>query len=276
VTGLLVAIGSYVILYAINPDLVNFRNLEVVYIEREEMPEAPDSGVDCNVAGECEPATHLFDNTKIIINKGLVPCDYPEENGLVKIPDTAGIKYLKKDQNNYIRPELVQPLIKAGQVAASEGYTIGISTSCRPFSSQVKAAEKNKAGVQAGTVAKAGKSPHGYGYALDIHLIKNGRDFAAGYVVVNGKKQSMNIFGVPENMAQGNQCVLAKADPDVLAAIKKQSEILFKAGFTRLTLESWHYEYGTANRYCRAQCTGLSVLCGEATDCPLKVNGCKN
>ncbi len=39
VTGLIIVVGSYVLLYTINPELVQFRNLKILYVPPEEFPE---------------------------------------------------------------------------------------------------------------------------------------------------------------------------------------------------------------------------------------------
>lgn len=260
VTGLLLAVGSYALLYAINPELVQFRNLKVLYVAKQELdlPDIFAEPVSSDQLQFPKPVTK-----PMVPPEGVVPCDSPETYGLVKIPQLKGIKYLKNDNQDYLLPELIEPLKKVGELAATEGYAIGISTACRSLTGQQKLASANPQGLSLGTTAKPGKSPHGFGYAVDVHLLKD------------GKSLTQAIVGAASS---GGQCTIPQQKPEVLNAIKKQSEFFLKAGWVRLTTESWHYEYGTAGKFCRAQCTGFASLCGQtgSDDCPKGVNGCKN
>lgn len=257
--AVVIAVTSYTLLHAINPELVQFRNLKVLYvrgIQYEEIQENDDPNFN--------PAkvSFQFNNLK----EGEIPCDNPTQYGLIKIPPIKGIKYLKKDNNDYLLPAVMEGLKKLGEVATSKGYIIGISTACRTTARQQELADNNPAGVKLGTTAKPGKSPHGYGYAIDVHLLKDGKDLTC-------PSKEKCIIG---EGSSGKQCTRSKENPEILDALKIQNGIFFEAGWVRLTTESWHYEYGTAGKYCRGECTGLASLCnGTATnDCPQKVNGC--
>lgn len=257
-SGLLIALASYIILYTINPNLVQFKDLRVLFIPRLQLPDIAENDFE-----GVEPASiGIVQAAKLKLPTGGIPCDNPDAYGLVKIPKMDGVRYIGRSKRNYLLPEVIEPLREAGKNAAAEGYVIGISTACRPTAAQKALAAKNSAGVKLGTTAKPGKSPHGFGYAVDVHLFKDGK----------------NITGpIVGGASNGKQCWYTEKHPEVLQGLHKISEFFIKAGWVRLTTESWHFEYGTAGKYCRGQCTGYASLCGHngPGDCQKGVNGCR-
>ena len=240
VIGLFIAWGSYAILYTINPDLVNFKSLKVQYVQTQPITETAEDGGE-----ETDAAKIELDKT---VKKGTVPCDFPVENGLEKIPSIPGIRFAGKKDKDYLLPSVIPGLKKLGEIASKNGYVIAISTACRDLASQVSLAKTNSAGVAGGTVAHPGKSPHGFGYAIDVELFKD------------GKSLTHPTMG---HATDGIQCSYPKEHPETLEAIKQQSKIFFEAGWVRLINESWHYEYGTAGKAFRGQCTGYASKCKQ-------------
>ncbi|EKD44067.1 MAG: hypothetical protein ACD_72C00004G0001 [uncultured bacterium] len=238
--GLFIAWGSYILLFTINPDLINFKSLKIQYTTTKPIAESTDDG------GEETDAVKLeIDKT---VKKGSIPCDFPIENGLEKIPPIPGIRFAGKKDKDYLLPSVIVGLKRLGEVATKNGYVIAITTACRDLASQTTLAKSNSVGVAGGTVAHPGKSPHGYGYAIDVELIKDGVSLT---------------HATTGHATDGIQCSYPKEHPEALEAIKKQSEIFFEAGWTRLINESWHYEYGTAGKAFRSQCKGYASPCKQ-------------
>ncbi|MBI5222435.1 MAG: D-alanyl-D-alanine carboxypeptidase family protein [Candidatus Magasanikbacteria bacterium] len=216
--GLFIAVASYFILNLINPELVEFRNLRVQYVET--IPLAEDS---LTIEEGAEQAAGKFAIPSTII------CDNPTApgSGLVPLQPSQGLK-LPPKSTAYLNPEAAEAIKKAGAIAAQEGYLLHVTSACRPLAVQAKKAAENPAGVAAGTIASVGNSPHGFGIAVDIRLMKDGE-----ILVPSGDS--------------AHQCQINPA------YVKKLSEIMYAAGFYRLGIENWHYELPPKNSYCRVK-----------------------
>lgn len=205
VIGLILALGSYTVLYTINPDLVSFRDLRIKLVGRDviDFSEEDFSAQDTTVQ-----------NTEILCQ---TKTSYA---GLEKIGanELAGVKMQASEP--YLTPAAKEALKKAGQIAQTQGYSLVVKSACRSPEKQEALAAANPAGVENGTIARPGKSVHGMGIAVDIFLV------------------------TPEGKTVGrinstSQCKVSEI------FIKKLSEIMFSAGWVRYEREIWHFEYGS-------------------------------
>lgn len=199
------------------------------------------------------------------------PCDNPSAHNLVQIPAISGVSLTggaSQSGRAFIHKDALDPLTQASANAFSQGYELSIFSACRPWSHQDDLYKNRptdpKTGKKKETVAKPGCSNHQYGKALDIHLIDKKSD---------GKDISTTPIGAETKL----QCSI---NSNVLEGLKKLSEIMYGAGFVRLTFESWHFEYipgGGSGARCRSNsCKGYASTCGKtnADDCKSGTNGC--
>lgn len=230
--GLGILLGSYTILYIIDPSLTNLNpvNLAVVQTEEFELLQdvAPPAGApvltqqDAATAGvstaglsDCPPDPAAAKANPSIIQP-CVPCDLvgTANNPLVKVQKTPG---LKVNGSLYTSPAVASGLAKAGAIAEKSGYTIFVKSTCRSYKGQLDiwTAEKQKSGQ----VARPGDSNHGTGMAADVQLMKDGKALTS--------------------MSFSKQC------QQDLTTLKTLADIMFAAGFHRYMPEIWHYEIGT-------------------------------
>lgn len=223
--GLFIAVSSYFILYTINPNLVEFKNLRVRYVET--IPLAEDS-ITTEEAAEQAGGTISTPSGNIPIPTTVV-CDNPTAagTGLVPLEPSVGLK-LPAKSTAFLNPQAAEALKKAGAIAANEGYLLQVTSACRTTATQAKKAAESPSSVAAGTIAHPGNSPHGFGIAVDIQLKKDG------------------VVLVPSGGSE-SQC---KINP---AYVRKLSEIMYTAGFYRLGIENWHFELPPKNNYCRVK-----------------------
>lgn len=226
--GLLLLLGSYTILYAINPDLVSFKNVKITILGRQGL----------NFEGS---ELSSFENPP---TQGEILCRKDTGyKGLVQIGrnELPGVTMTASEP--YLTPDTKEALRRAGAVAAEKGYSLSVYSACRSLEEQQRIANENPAGVGK-FIAVPGKSMHGTGRAIDVLLSTPERktmDYTA-----DGKK----INGINSK----SQC---QVDP---ALIKKLSEIMVSAGFLRYEAEIWHFEYGT-NKPKRGAHTGYPSFC---------------
>jgi len=221
-SGLILALGSYLVLYSINPDLVSFKQLQIKLIEREELETDIESAsrdqliinsaTACNTVETCKT---LCDTCK---NR---PSDCPtatatmaDPSQIQKIPSMAGIS----PRNSSTKPEVITALQQVGSAAAQKGYTIQINEGYRDLQSQIKkVCDKLTVGRPEDigkTVAWPGGSRHGIGIAVDAYLIENGKILTSGYMTQE--------------------------------RIDRLEELMRQGGFVRYCPEWWHFELGTA------------------------------
>ncbi|MBF8280720.1 MAG: VanY protein [Candidatus Magasanikbacteria bacterium] len=228
VLGLLLLFGFYTVLYVINPDLVNFKPIGVRVAAQETLPPVE---LDDLVHPEEDAQQPTASVPKA--PAGTLPCDTAgtTDSNFVNIAKAnfAGVKaVVAVGRQPFVSPATAEALKKAGQIADSKGYYIHIHDACRSLERQTANAEKCQECVNAGTVAKIGKSPHGYGVAMDVEL----HDKATNKTV-------MPITG------SDKQC---SAPPE---GVKILSEIMYAAGFYRLGIENWHFEFPKYKDFCR-------------------------
>lgn len=127
--GLVIAWGSYAILYTINPALVEFKSLKIKYIERIELPNGSDAEV---VAGS---PTGDYTQTEVSSGDNFIPCKEKTEcckiaaaartglqinNYLTRIPFLAGKIYV----NLYIS-QWIEQIDKEIKAKGGSGYEYG-------------------------------------------------------------------------------------------------------------------------------------------------------
>lgn len=151
------------------------------------------------------------------------PISYTTENHIEKketcpVPelqdmDAIGIECLATQSHCALRPEVIEKLKKAMDIAADKGFELVVTSGYRTYEQQL--ALKAAKGEQA---AKAScNAPHVTGGAVDVVLKGEPYMTSKGYPV--------------GDMSLGNRQVL--------------EDIMCEAGFVRYPGEFWHYEYGT-------------------------------
>ncbi|MFA6423828.1 MAG: hypothetical protein WCV83_00775 [Candidatus Magasanikbacteria bacterium] len=249
VVGLIIAWGSYTILYNINPDLVNFSTLKVEYIKPEPMPPDDIDYSDQMTGAEGTPQGILGACDKIDPKN-------PAPDWVDLVAACSGNKcpgvIVRKEKNpveNFVQKITADKIKKAGLLAKQQGYTISVRSKCRSTATQIAWAEKSPQAVKNGTIAKPGKSPHGTGLALDVALMQGSKTISDGA------------------FSGSTQCNAEKSGVALL------STIMENAGFIRLGIENWHFEALKAGSYCRMEkYTGVSPCIPPASGaerCPL-------
>ncbi|MBI5221530.1 MAG: D-alanyl-D-alanine carboxypeptidase family protein [Candidatus Magasanikbacteria bacterium] len=224
--GLFIGWGSYTILSIVNPDLVNFKALKVEYFEQVALPEPDDSGGDfpatgnptklCDTVDTCKP--YCSDKSKwdtIAATTGMISEAQTIDLSTVSM---SGVKVQKgaRASNN-----LIEPLKKAGLLADQEGYQLYISSGFRSLVGQLaKACPSILEGKKSSSVSWPGGSNHGSGRAVDIYLQNK-----------KGKTLSSPATAATQNNEEYKQYN------------KKLAEIMYAAGWKRLKIEVWHFEF---------------------------------
>ncbi len=238
--GLILLFCSYLILYTINPDLVNIKIGGAKLSEGDwEDVMIQDSLVDndtshskgqriCNSATECKTiCTAYCKNGK---------CDYTKSVTGVLNPSQAkkieGIQNITASSGMTASPSVLEGLKKLSGVFATEnkGYSANIISAYRPINRQLEIACKDLRRVPS-AVAYPGGSNHGTGVAVDIYLKQNNKSLS--------------------------YCSIENS--------KKMDEMMTKAGWSRYTKEAWHYEYGVGTGQTRCQFPNCpkATLCGN-------------
>jgi hypothetical protein len=255
-TGLILAWLSYVILYNINSDLTSIQSLKVQLIEdSNSIEEEPDEVVGSAV-NEVQITKNVVNSGSTKRSNGIYPIKLkpkwesgkffkelcqtyrleanPPPYGTVD-PDLLEKNYTCPGISGTITtiPEMKDGLCRVGQVIKefypNEGYSLRVSPnggSFRSFKGQVETYCKkwDEIGRQPnpGAIATPGYSNHGHGTAIDLSLMKNGKD-----VITAGKFDSQCGFNA--KYVHDIADILYRADPD---------------NFYRLETEVWHFEYG--------------------------------
>lgn len=227
IVGVVLMLGSYVILNIINPQLVFFKPLRVQLIERETLEF--DTG-DIIEEGAPFPA----EITKPTWNYQTFDCANPPPPAGVA-PANAMVTFsCPKGVSGSITalPEMKNALCQAGARALDYGYTLQVTSSYRPFARQVeiwcgtgqdKVCFNNNPNPKKRKKACAvpGFSNHGHGRAIDVKLIKDGKSL----ITMGFKKQCQDLPASAETIAR----IFYEADP----------------GWTRYEQEIWHFEFNS-------------------------------
>lgn len=242
IVGLGLAVGSYVILYTINPNLVSFRNLKVLYVPGQEIVLEEEESTDYSAATNASikpPAwtAQTFDCT----NKE----QYPPFG--VMPEDTLETYTCPYGVNGTITSvkELQKPLCTVGEILATQGYGMEITSSYRRFKTQISlwcdrgATEYPDTDKRKSFFAVPGFSNHGHGVAIDAHLMQDGKRLYNG-------------------ISGSTQCTV---DPEYVSIL---ANAFYQADdkFNRLETEIWHFEYDTGGKTSVGKFTGTPQRCG--------------
>jgi hypothetical protein len=247
--GLVLALGSYVILFTLNPDLVSFKALELQTIARLPFPEI-DEGDVVTEGGALPPGVvaptwrhDTFNCDSIPPEAGVLPL-----SSTVRIPDLPNID----EGGQSVHASLLAPLEalsrKIGEVNEVQGkeYLIAITSGYRSYGRQVElwcgqrgSCFKKYPSTQERKkfCAVPGFSNHGYGIALDVVLLEGG--------------------SLVTNVGSVTQCDFAEGPIGILA------NLFFAAdpGWVRYEREIWHFEYNPTTTEFRGQYTGYPAKC---------------
>ena len=219
--GMVILLGSYLLLQNTNPQLVIFKPLEISTVEGRP--------VETNVPGPIGTSSKLCETIEDCKNFCEKPNLVPEktmgmatQSQVVELTAGEGLRLLKKE---YLLPESKQKLESAGRIAASRGYTIIVIDAFRPLSGQVRLAcneildaeKKKRTPNIPSAVAWPGGSAHGSGVALDIRL---------------GNKDGGQLW----------QVTFATQRQAKLEYVKALAEIMYEAGWQRYVKEIWHFQ----------------------------------
>lgn len=232
ITGLIIAVSSYTILYAINPQLVEFQNLRIQRVGNI-TEYSPISGEITNTREDIQNPPWDKDTFDCNKRNSYAPSGVISKTQLVKVNCAVGVK----GNNILVKKEMASALCKVGEILNNKGYAIHVGESYRSFETQVQYWCNSKikdTTTRAKFIAIPGKSNHGRGDAVDVRLIdKNGKT-----LLLN--KNGQDIFN------NGNQ---GKEQCEVdLKYIKILAEAFYEADpkFNRVMSEIWHFEYGTS------------------------------
>ncbi len=258
--GLLVLIGSYIILQTVNPETLALKALKVPVVknipaeegdapavvqeQKKSVPQGgsvnqgqenpmPSSGsfkfpeAVCRAyetsKGSGQLCKNLCDGCKPIANLPPPPPDMAQPSDLAwSPPNSPGLK-----SSAWVRKEVVAHLVAAGQAAQNwpgGPYTILLKEGYRPFKNQVIGACQiycGGEGVVGDNVATPGGSNHGAGVAIDLELWKDKTKLTTA-----GRKSTQTKDTTKEN---------AKLLQDIMSSV----------GFVRYCSEVWHFEWGT-------------------------------
>lgn len=235
--GLILLFSSYTILYIINPYLVNFNDLKILYIKQElfsvqEESDNTDFTELQNLTDKIKKPDWTYQSfdcnkwTSKRVNAyqpaGVLPSQYTKTYTCNDIKDpTKGILLPITTI-----PEMQEWVCKAGANAVKQGYQLVITSSYRSFESQADlwCGEGLKKypdpAIRKKYYAVPGNSIHGLGQAIDVFLYDK-----------NGTR--LTFFG---GAAQCNSSA---------ENIKTLANIFYNVSenFYRLETEIWHFEY---------------------------------
>ncbi|MCX6715218.1 MAG: M15 family metallopeptidase [Candidatus Uhrbacteria bacterium] len=239
-TGLVLLLGVYLILYTTNPKLTLLKSIQLENVQEADMPEedagdvVPDGETPPTSAGLPAPKRlcHSIDECKKICDDKSLIAQYNVTVPVLK--DAPGFKNSGRAKGT---AELQAALVNAGKIALTynPNYTIRIvggESGYRSVTAQVnKACDdiKNNGGnsLTHGILAWPGGSNHGSGVAADVQLFDSGTDL----MTLSAKAQS---------------------DPRYKDPADALGKIMNQAGFVRYGKEIWHFELkGSAGSFCR-------------------------
>ncbi len=208
VIGLLLLVGSYVILNIVNPDLVRLQALQVqivrpVFIEAQESDDSFDHGATCPGGESFRPVPRTAPNLGLIEGKDL------------------------------LLPEVGSKLIEAAREAERRNYGLYVCSAARTLQKQqalwdeaIRNYGSDEAASRYVARPRCG-SPHLTGRTVDIVLMS--KDLRTP-ITGNGCTKS-NVSGANARQTTEEQRIL--------------EEIMYTVGWRRYCGEWWHFEYGT-------------------------------
>lgn len=219
--GLFIAVASYFILYFINPNLVEFKNLRVHYVET----------IPLNLE---------------------ITSDYDQEGGqsyapppagtsdLVYIPDMPGLEVKCGKQYRYCSEQCVNGLKAAVEKMHAQGYTVVLKSCFRPVEQQVKL-RGSPLGCQCKSYEPVDCSncPHVSGYAFDATCKEENRTWT------QMKESAKACKGNPACKKPGTMTHSGYNCQNILIKAMRES------GMCKLYFEDWHFQpAGTSKKSC--------------------------
>ncbi|MFA7245305.1 MAG: D-alanyl-D-alanine carboxypeptidase family protein [Candidatus Magasanikbacteria bacterium] len=245
VISIIVATTSYTLLYLINPNLVNFKSLKILYIASKEYPieeneyNQIEAGKKITIKEGCDIISPTWDENSF--NCSLWNADNDNYPAMGVIEDKCLVEYSceniyedlknKKLANIKTIAEMEKPLCQVAQLAKQAGYQLVLTTSFRKFKDQANSwcTSKYPINQRRSYNALPGGSNHGQGIAVDLLLAQN---FKA-LMTIDSKK-------------------MCNVDAQ---HIKLLADFLYQADpkFVRLETEIWHFEYNTGKQALRGK-----------------------
>jgi hypothetical protein len=249
-TGLVLAFGSYTLLYAINPNLVAFDGLKISDVQSQIAMDtangsnegglisvtaadpgtstpSPDASLPggkptalCNSQASCKSYCDTYFSDPGSLPKSAPGMASPSDVQVIPkdIPGVNGF-------GNSTSPATIALLRKVGPMFAADGFKLAIGSAYRDLLGQFRLAcnayRNGRADKVGRTIANPGGSFHGIGFAIDVTLWKDGKQ-----VTMAGDSDLQQT----ENPAEA----------------KYLAETMLKAGFRRLNNEIWHFEPANA------------------------------
>jgi D-alanyl-D-alanine dipeptidase len=214
VSGLIIALSSYIILYTINPHLVEFKNLKILYVDEFIEPES-----------EIE---HLEGNTEVALQFDRISGDNIRGNGRLKV----AIPHIKD-------------LKEVAEIMAKDGLGIFITDGVRTIEEQKRQILKKcnnppgsekcnpKDGKTTACMLKnnnPANCPHTTGYALDVW----------GAEKIDGKWKQCIFQASCSKNKDNDDC---RRNP----CHAKLIQAMLSKGFCVLNTEAWHFEKPVLN-----------------------------
>lgn len=260
--GLILVLGSYVILYVINPDLVFLKPLRIktaqrVLLNLEEQEEEQTtrsgspiiSGTACNAIDTCRELCNTPTE-----QWPLSTTTTPDLNQLQTVASSDGVDVSSCPDGCKGTTTLVQKIKQAGLIAKNRTdgqYTLAITSAFRPLSKQIQlvcnkitCSQNESKCVDKGTydpnkfgraIAWPGGSNHGQGIAMDIALVKDGEIISC------------------------SGCYNEQTNARWQVGAETLAHIMFEAGFVRYCKEIWHFELPSGTD-CRSNTCGTNTI----------------
>ncbi|MFH1315171.1 MAG: D-alanyl-D-alanine carboxypeptidase family protein [Candidatus Uhrbacteria bacterium] len=254
VIGLVLLLGSYVILYTVNPQLTFFEPLRVDYVayvalpleEQADLAYDPNLGKLCDSIESCREWCTLTNNgTDEEALKAEVPtlatAGMASPDDLEPISGISGLETNGGD--HMLSPEAMDMLRSAATIAKNRGVTLYVVSSYRPLLQQlelacdeiVEADNATRSPKIPSAVAWPGGSAHGTGTAVDIKY----------------------YTGTPDNLSWNVS--FSSQDTAPAENVALLAEIMYGAGWSRYIKEIWHFQAYSGN------CTSQSCKVAESS-----------
>ncbi len=255
VLGLVLVLGTYMILSVINPDLVSLSAMRIEAIKRvtfdaTELSDLSDAATSAEAAGAAgsgggtgggggavsgATVCNSKESCKTWCESHPDPSTWPtstsmtgDYNSMTRIPNDVGLQNNARLTSDRGTTALVEGLKRAGRIAVSKKptYKLMVSSASRSLETQIRlACDKVKAGKLddlGRTVAYPGGSNHGKGVAVDLTLWDGGTALTTA----------------------GN--ATAQRNDRWTAGSQILDQIMTEAGFQRYKVEIWHFEIGSS------------------------------
>ncbi len=260
IIGLVLLLGSYTILYTVNPKLTEFDPLSLEKIPYAALPDEikedpaynPTLGKLCGTIDECRQwceATNWGKDRDYLAKKvpGEKTAGMAGPSELVNLGERPieNLETRGDPSDHYLTEEAWNGLRDAAAEAKKHNVTLYLTSSYRSLITGLYlACNEIKAADAAGrtpnipsAVAWPGTSSHGSGTAVDVKFIDSSGNMSW-------------------NVSYGTQ---NSADPE---KVKLLAEIMYATGWARYINEIWHFDFNGASKPCRStSCTRFASGC---------------